>query len=47
MAKFAYRCDTCGHDYVEYRDALDPVWKPNCVVDGCPGKNKPAPTPAS
>ena len=40
MPKYTYKCDTCGHDYVEYRDIADPVWHPNCVVTGCFGTNK-------
>ena len=39
MPKYSYKCDTCGHDYVEYRDAADRVWHTECVVAGCTGKN--------
>ena len=37
MPKYMYKCDTCGHDYVEYRDVADRIWHIECVVDGCPG----------
>jgi len=40
MPKYTYKCDTCGHDYVEYRDEVDPVWHTFCVVAGCEGKNQ-------
>ena len=40
MPRYSYKCDTCGHDYVEFRDVADRVWHPECVVPGCNGKNE-------
>lgn len=38
MPKYDYTCDTCGHDYTEYRDVADRIWHTDCVVPNCPGK---------
>ena len=37
MPKYTYKCDTCGHDYVEFRDVADPRWITECPVTGCTG----------
>ena len=44
MPKYTYKCDTCGHDYIEYRDVNDRVWHTDCVVAGCTGKFQETPT---
>ncbi len=34
MPKYNYKCDSCGHNYSEFRDVNDPLFHPNC--NACP-----------